>query len=109
LQCNCDWASRLGSLLNGVATDALFHLVPVARANTRDLSTGSHIAYSVYEPSAGVPVKTDPIVSLHGGPGIRATDYDHRFYSQFARDGFRVYLFDQAGSGLSYRLPHATD
>ena len=87
------------------------HLVPVARANTQywNLPTGSRIAYSVYEPPAGAPVKADPIVFLHGGPGIRATDYDHRFYSQFAKDGFRVYLFDQAGSGLSDRLPHATD
>jgi proline iminopeptidase len=56
-----------------------------------------------------VPVKADPIVFLHRGPGIRATDYDHRFYRQSARDGFRVYLFDQAGSGLSDRFPHATD
>ena len=87
------------------------HLVPVARANTQywDLSTGSHIAYSVYDPPAGMPVKADPIVFVHGGPGLRAFDTDHTFYRQFTQDGFRVYLFDQAGSGLSRRLPHAAD
>ena len=87
------------------------HIEPVARANTRywNLATGSRIAYSVYEPSAGVPVKAEPIVFVHGGPGVRAFDTDHAFYRQFAQDGFRVYLFDQAGSGLSDRLPHAAD
>ncbi len=87
------------------------HITPVARANTQywSLPSGSRAAYSVYEPPAGVAVKRDPIVFLHGGPGLRATDSDHQFYSQFAGDGFRVYLFDQAGSGLSDRLPHATD
>ena len=87
------------------------HFVPVARANTRywNLPTGSHIAYSVYEPPPGVPVKVDPIVFVHGGPGLRALDTDHAFYRQFVQDGFRVYLYDQTGSGLSGRLPHATD
>ena len=85
------------------------HAVPMARANTQywKLSTGSGIAYSVYEPPAGVPVKAEPIVFVHGGPGARALDTDHTFYRQFAQDGFRVYLFDQAGSGLSERLPAA--
>ncbi|WP_353070540.1 alpha/beta hydrolase, partial (plasmid) [Tunturiibacter empetritectus] len=83
--------------------------VPVARANTLywNLPTGSRIAYSVYEPPAGVPLKADPILFVHGGPGARAFDTDHAFYRQFAQDGFRVYLFDQAGSGLSDRLPAA--
>jgi proline iminopeptidase len=86
------------------------HVVPVARANTLywNLPTGSRIAYSVYEPPAGVTVKAEPIVFVHGGPGARAFDTDHAFYRQFAQDGFRVYLFDQAGSGLSDRL-HAAD
>ena len=34
----------------------------------------------------------------------RALDTDHAFYRQFAQDGFQVYLFNQAGSGLSDRL-----
>ncbi len=83
------------------------HPVPPARANTQYwiLPSGSHIAYSVYIPPAGMPVKPDPIVFLHGGPGYRATDHDHAFYSQFANDGFKVYLFDQAGSGLRIDCP----
>ena len=87
------------------------HIVPVPRANTQywNLPTGSRIAYSVYEPTAGVPVKAEPILFVHGGPGVRALDTDHAFYGQFARDGFRVYLFDQAGSGLSDRLNHVAD
>jgi proline iminopeptidase len=87
------------------------HLDPIPRADTRywNLSTGSHIAYSLYEPPAGVSVKQDPIVFVHGGPGLRAFNTDHDFYRQFAQDGFRVYLFDQVGSGLSARLPHAED
>jgi proline iminopeptidase len=87
------------------------HVAPVARTNTQywQLSTGSRIAYSVYEPPAGVAVRPEPIVFLHGGPGVMAFDSDHNFYRQFARDGFKVYLFDQAGSGLSDRLPHGTD
>jgi proline-specific peptidase len=86
------------------------HYAPVPRANTQywDLSTGSRIAYSVYDPPAGVPIKPEPIVFVHGGPGIRALDTDHAFYRQFTADGFRVYLFDQAGSGLSAQLPNAS-
>jgi hypothetical protein len=85
----------------------LAHIDPVPRANTHywNLSTGSHIAYSLYEPPPGVPVKQDPIVFVHGGAGLRAFDTDHDFYRQFTQDGFRVYLFDQAVSGLSDRLP----
>ncbi|WP_158880004.1 alpha/beta fold hydrolase [Rhodanobacter sp. L36] len=87
------------------------HVAAVVRSHTQywTLPSGSHIAYSVYEPPAGVAIKPDPIVFLHGGPGLRATDLDHAFYGQFARDGFRVYLYDQAGSGLSNQLPKASD
>jgi pimeloyl-ACP methyl ester carboxylesterase len=87
------------------------HVDPLPRANTQywDLSTGSHIAYSLYEPPVEVPVKQDPIIFVHGGAGLRAFDADQNFYRQFTQDGFRVYLFDQAGSGLSDHLPHAAD
>jgi len=87
------------------------HYTPVPRANTQywNLSTGSHIAYSVYDPPAGMPVKPEPIVFVHGGPGFRAFDTDHAFYSQFTQDGFRVYLFDQVGSGLSGQLAQGSN
>lgn len=42
---------------------------------------------------------------LHGGPGFAISPFEHSFFKQFAADGYRVYLFDQAGSGLSGFLP----
>jgi len=82
---------------------------PRPRSTTRywSLPTGSRIAYSMY-PAVG-PHKPTPIVFLHGGPGLFALDADHAFYSQFSEDGFDVYLYDQAGSGLSDLLPQARD
>jgi len=90
---------------------SLSHQLPVPRTNTEywTLRTGSRIAYSEYDPPPGVAVRPEPIVFLHGGPGVFTFDVDHAFYRQFAADGFRVYLFDQAGSGLSDYLPHARD
>lgn len=87
------------------------HRQAVARANTKywTLTTGSRIAYSEYDPPAGVAVRPEPIVFLHGGPGAMTFDFEHAFYGQFEADGFRVYLFDQAGSGLSDYLPHVRD
>lgn len=87
------------------------HVDPLLRANTQywNLATGSHIAYSLYEPPVGIPVRQDPIMFVHGGAGLRAFDSDHEFYRRFTQDGFRVYLFDQAGSGLSGLLPHAAE
>ncbi len=79
--------------------------------NTRywRLPTGSMIAYSEYDPPPGVAVKPEAIVYLHGGPGARQGPFDQRIYGEFARQGFRVFLFDQAGSGLSGFLPHLRD
>lgn len=90
---------------------SLPHGSPIARSSTRywDLPTGSHIAHSEYDPPPGVPRISEPIVFLHGGPGVFTFDFDHEFFKQFAADGFRVYLFDQAGSGLSGYLPHVRD
>jgi proline iminopeptidase len=73
------------------------------------LPTGSRIAYSEYDPPAGVALKPEPIVFLHGGPGMRVGPWDHPFFSPLAAYGFRVYLFDQAGSGLSDFLPKLRD
>jgi len=87
------------------------HDDPPARANTRywDLPTGSHIAYREYDPPVGVTPKDEPIVFIHGGPGAFSLDLDHDFYKRFAAYGFRVYIYDQEGSGLSGRLPHVRD
>jgi proline iminopeptidase len=48
-------------------------------------------------------------VYLHGGPGVRQAPFDQEIYGSFAASGFRVFLFDQAGSGLSAFLPHIRD
>jgi len=72
------------------------------------LATGLSIAYSEYDPPAGVPVKPEPVVFLRGG-GMGVGPWDHLFFSRFAAYGFRVYLFDQAGSGLSDFLPRVRD
>jgi pimeloyl-ACP methyl ester carboxylesterase len=80
-------------------------------ANTRywQLSTGSRIAYTEYDPPAGATLKPEPIVFVHGGPGLRQAPFDAEFYGGFANDGFRVVLYDQAGSGLSGFLPRLRD
>lgn len=79
--------------------------------NTRNwqLSTGSRIAYSEFDPPTGIAVKPEPIVFLHGGPGLRNAPFDREAYGSFAADGFRVILYDQVGSGLSGFLPHIRD
>jgi pimeloyl-ACP methyl ester carboxylesterase len=84
---------------------------PIAYANTQywRLPTGSEIAYSEYDPPQGVAVKPEAVVFLHGGPGVRQGPFDQNIYGSFAVSGFRVFLYDQAGSGLSGFLPHVRD
>ena len=84
-------------------------VVPYANTRYWQLPTGSAIAYSEYDPPAGVPVRPDAIVYLHGGPGVRQAPFDQDVYGSFAANGFRVFLYDQAGSGLSGFLPHLRD
>src|SRR5581483_6815494 len=95
-----------------VLVQPIGHVAPVVPfGNTRywRLSTGSRIAYSEFDPPAGVAVRPVPIVFLHGGPGLRQGPFDQRAYGALAADGFRVFLYDQAGSGLSDTLPHVRD
>jgi hypothetical protein len=73
------------------------------------LPTGSVIAYSEYDPPQGVAVKPEAVVYLHGGPGARQAPFDQQIYGSFAANGFRVFLYDQAGSGLSGFPPHLRD
>jgi pimeloyl-ACP methyl ester carboxylesterase len=70
------------------------------------LPTGSKIAYREYDPPAGVAPRPEPIVFIHGGPGMRFGPFDSDIYGGFAADGFRVVLYDQAGSGASGLFPH---
>ena len=80
---------------------------PAPFANTRYWqSTGSRIAYSEFDPPLGMTVKPEPVVFLHGGPGVRQSPFDQSIYGSLSKEGFRVFLYDQAGSGLSDFLPH---
>jgi triacylglycerol esterase/lipase EstA (alpha/beta hydrolase family) len=115
------FATAFGGILTTLFLAALYFAVlwpspprlaeTVPFDNTRywQLPTGSRIAYSEYDPPAGVAARPDPIVFLHGGPGMRTGQFDLDFYSPFAARGFHVYLFDQAGSGLSGFLPSVRD
>jgi pimeloyl-ACP methyl ester carboxylesterase len=84
---------------------------PPPFANTRywQLPTGSRIAYSEFDPPPGMTVKPDPVVFLHGGPGVRQAPFDQSIYGSLSKEGFRVFLYDQAGSGLSDFLAHVRD
>lgn len=45
-----------------------------------------------------------PVLFVHGGPGTPNMKGDASFFGKLARDGYDVYFYDQAGSGLSSRL-----
>ena len=75
---------------------------PGAEVRYWTLPTGSHIAY-VHYPAQDQPWQA-PIVYLHDGPGLAVLEHDRSFYSQFAQDGFDVYLYDQVGTGWSDQL-----
>lgn len=83
--------------------------IPYANTKYWQLPTGSRIAYSEFDPPQGVVVKPEAVVYLHGGPGVRQGPFDQDIYGSFAANGFRVFLYDQAGSGLSGFLPHLRD
>ncbi len=70
-----------------------------------ELPTGSRIAYREIDPPAGMVLEPDPVVYLHGGAGAREGHFDQSIYGSLASDGFRVFLYDQAGSGMSNFLP----
>jgi pimeloyl-ACP methyl ester carboxylesterase len=76
-------------------------VIPAENAKFWHLPTGSTISYQEFLPPSGTAVKPDPIVFLHGGPGLRFAPFDSDIYGSFSADGFRVYLYDQAGSGAS--------
>lgn len=71
-----------------------------------DLATGSRLAY-VRVPAAGPPTG-DPIVFLHGGPGVADMRGDLAFFSSLTETGREVILYDQVGAGHSSRLDDPT-
>src|SRR5690606_12306551 len=52
-----------------------------------------------------VSKKETPIIFLHGGPGAYVRQIEISFFSEFTKDGYDVYLYDQAGAGRSDLLP----
>ncbi|MEV0612430.1 alpha/beta fold hydrolase [Nonomuraea sp. NPDC050404] len=66
------------------------------------LSTGSRLAYVRVAPKR--VTRPDPVVFLHGGPGVADLEGDSAFYGRLASAGFPVYVYDQLGAGRSARL-----
>jgi proline iminopeptidase len=67
-----------------------------------ELRTGSRIAYYLVE--GREPRKSTPIIYLHGGPGGFVTSGEIAVFSQLAKNGYDVFLYDQIGGGKSARL-----
>jgi len=70
-----------------------------------NLKTGSRIAYYKLSADKNVPKKETPIIFLHGGPGAYVRQIEINFFSEFTKEGYDVYLYDQAGAGRSGLLP----
>ncbi|MFD0477042.1 alpha/beta fold hydrolase [Nonomuraea thailandensis] len=66
------------------------------------LSTGSRLAYVRIAPER--VTRAQPVVFLHGGPGVGDLEGDAAFYGRLASAGFQVYVYDQLGAGRSDRL-----
>lgn len=78
---------------------------PAPQAGVRfwPLPTGSRLAYLQLR-HKGQHRQSEPVVVLHGGPGIPDLAGDARFFAPLADLGYDVYLYSQLGSGPSTRL-----
>ena len=76
---------------------------PVAGQRWWQLPTGSRIAY-VHLPAPGPTRRPDPVVFVHGGPGIADMAGDSAYFGRLAGDGYDVWVYDQVGTGRSSRL-----
>lgn len=77
-------------------------LAPVAGQREWRLPTGSELAYVRLAPKR--VTRTDPVVFLHGGPGVADLAESSKFFGKLAADGYQVYVYDQLGAGRSARL-----
>ncbi|UBU17556.1 alpha/beta fold hydrolase [Nonomuraea gerenzanensis] len=77
---------------------------PAGVAGQREwrLPTGSRLAYVRIAP--GRVTRPDPVIFLHGGPGVGDLEGDAAFYGRLASAGYEVYVYDQLGAGRSARL-----
>ncbi len=67
-----------------------------------NLATGSRIAYIKLKPEK--PTHTEPVVFLHGGPGVSDLEGDATYFGKLHEEGYVVYVYDQLGAGRSSRL-----
>ncbi len=77
-------------------------LKPVAGQREWRLTTGSELAYVRLAPKRDT--RPEPVVFLHGGPGLADLAGDSAFFAKLAADGYTVYVYDQLGTGRSGRL-----
>ncbi|MFI7127261.1 alpha/beta hydrolase [Nonomuraea sp. NPDC050153] len=75
---------------------------PVAGQREWRLPTGSALAYVRFAPKR--VTRPDPVVFLHGGPGVADLAASAAFYRKLTADGYQVYVYDQLGAGRSARL-----
>ncbi len=68
-----------------------------------ELATGSRIAYLELEPEQRT--HAEPIIVLHGGPGVADLQGDAAYFGRLREEGYAVYVYDQVGAGRSSRLP----
>jgi proline iminopeptidase len=82
---------------------------PADTVRAWDLPTGSHLAWVRVPGARGAELP--PVIYVHGGPGayeVASLAAYRAFVAQWARLGFDVYFYDQAGGGLSARLGDPT-
>ncbi|TMR20801.1 alpha/beta fold hydrolase [Nonomuraea turkmeniaca] len=77
-------------------------LAPVAGQREWRLPTGSELAYVRLAPKR--VTRPDPVVFLHGGPGVADLAASSAFLGKLTADGYQVYVYDQLGAGRSARL-----
>ncbi|HEY8455825.1 MAG TPA: alpha/beta hydrolase [Actinopolymorphaceae bacterium] len=79
---------------------------PVPGQSFVRLTTGSRIAYArrPAAPSTRGDTRGEPIIFVHGGPGVPDLAGDMAYFGQLAEDGHDVYVYAQVGSGASSRL-----
>lgn len=89
------------------SSDVVYKEKDLANVPTQywNLKTGSRIAYYKLSASENVSKKETPILFLHGGPGAYVRQIDINFFTEFTKEGYDVYLYDQAGAGRSGLLP----
>lgn len=67
------------------------------------LPTGSRIPYVKLTPAT--VTHPEPILFVHGGPGVADLAGDADYFGQLREEGYVVYVYEQVGVGRSARLP----